>query len=120
MERLFQELATYCGTSAVNCALIVGLVLGFALGKTVKVSARVNLSGSVSPLADAGQEEHGHGAAVHKIHLSLDASLLQEITSLIRSGNKVDAIKRVRDEKDLGLNEAKLIVDAISTRIERQ
>jgi ribosomal protein L7/L12 len=46
-----------------------------------------------------------------------DDQALQEVSSLVRQGRKIEAIKRYREATGLGLKEAKDAVDALERRI---
>ena len=53
------------------------------------------------------------GAEVYGQELDLDPDLVAEIRALITDGNKIEAIKRLREATGLGLTEAKQIVDSL-------
>jgi hypothetical protein len=52
---------------------------------------------------------------VHGKTLPIDGAALNEVNGLIRSGRKLDAIKRLREATSLGLAEAKAIVDSLES-----
>jgi ribosomal protein L7/L12 len=52
-------------------------------------------------------------AEIEGQELEIDAAVLDEVRRLADSGQKIEAIKHLREATDLGLTEAKQIVDSL-------
>ncbi len=85
-------------------AAILGLCLGFLSGRLTAPGNKSKKKGQSFPIAIQTPE-------------SLPADLEERIRALINDGHKIGALKELRDSTELGLEEAKHIIDSMATSI---
>ena len=68
---------------------------------------------SQQPSKPINQEGAAVAAEVEGQELDIDAAVLDEVRRLSANGQKIEAIKHLRDATGLGLAEAKRIVDSL-------
>lgn len=126
LEPFFSRLAELGGLSPTTAALAVGLILGFTLRSLFSRRATTtsfdpplhasieSASATPSSLFRQRQEAASDFARHESLRqLVVDEKQLLEIRQLLKSGNKIAAIKLFREATNVGLAEAKSAIEAI-------
>jgi hypothetical protein len=129
VQQLIEQIASTLGVTPAIAGLVAGLLAGFFLGRITKRRAGAGLppllgtghqSAHVThaPSASASVSSTPGGFTAQNVHtttskLHIEGPLLGEIMALVRSGDKIKAIKRLREAKALDLAAAKAVIDSL-------
>ncbi len=116
IDALAQSLAALVDIPKENAYLLLGLFVGFLLGRYLKFGKQAPAGESRSSAGGAAGQSitvqavnaKGRGESV-----TLDPAVLQQVQGLLQAGNNVEAIKQVREACGLDLRSSKAIVDAL-------
>ena len=87
--------------------LVAIIVIVVLIRMANKNSSKESFTGNVD------HDGHTEAAPVHTSSNIAPGNAEEAVRALLASGNKIDAIKRVREQTGLGLKEAKELVDAM-------
>ena len=122
MEGLIR-IVTDFGLSRDNACVAIGVVAGFILGKALRFRRSVpalsngsSATTAASLSAHASSTMHGTFGTINSVSVNgkevpVSAEQFAEILSLLKSGKKIEAIKKLRAAAALDLAGAKAIVD---------
>lgn len=128
MDELLKSLAATLGISLTNATLLVGVVVGFIIRSVIgsksnnpttgtKSQSRPSSNSSAFSSNASIQFSTIGGGSAQQSQLALNDSQIQEIREFLRKGDKIGAIKRFREISNLGLAEAKSVIDALEGKI---
>lgn len=114
MEDIAQQIAGFLRIDVVYGYLVIGVVLGFILARVLKaVGGRRVSSAAGSKTVMVSAERGSVDVEIDWQEYDIDPVTMAEVRNLAGKGNKIEAIKRLRETTGLGLHEAKQIVDAL-------
>lgn len=100
--------------------LVVVALLAFVLGRWSARAGRARQDDVVRPppyvhpsATGAGTPSATSAPGMSGSNLALSPAALSDVHALIRTGHKIEAIKRVREETRMGLKEAKDFVESL-------
>ena len=98
--------------------LVLGLVLGWILGRQRPASPGVELDDSPS-IAHAVSDAKPAGVSlvVNGKMVEVAPTVMEEVQALIMGNQKIEAIKRLREESGLNLAAAKAVVESLDKAI---
>ncbi len=126
MDEIALQFSGLLGITKESSYLIIGVVLGFILGRVLRPRGTgVNFAQAFDAknLAQSeGQSRFSQAVRASSTSGSVSANgqtfnlepqVLGELRDLIQGGNKIEAIKKLREATGLGLAESKQIVEAL-------
>jgi hypothetical protein len=126
MHSFAQTIASMFGETVETGYLIIGLALGFVLGfvlgrrRPIHITSsphHSDIKSSTSTNKAPRTLDQSLSSSEHSFkssnHFNLPAQVMTEVRILVMAGNKIQAIKVVREATGLGLAEAKSLVDAL-------
>jgi hypothetical protein len=128
-DTLARQIASVLGTSPEHGWFVLGALVGLALGWLVR-RPRAGSIGTEVQLGPAlrGPSRAAGGAwrttttssatvASNGCTIDVGQDVLDAVNELLHAGRKLDAIKRLREETQLGLAEAKALADALDSAL---
>lgn len=125
MQGIAQQIADFVGIDIVYGYLAIGIVIGLVIGRLSKRSAAaepariggglVTRSAGPSAPAQAGTRIRSASSVDLEVNgqkIDIDPETMAEVHRLSGEGNKIEAIKLLREATGLGLAEAKQLVEA--------
>ena len=112
MVEQFSSLLAGYGVPPLIGGLLIGVVFGFLLRGWLRSGSAPAAKSSAVIVRDLTRAHPG--AATLLDSQNIPADVQAEILDNLRSGQKIEAIKRLREQTGLGLKECKDLVDALN------
>ena len=93
--------------------LLIGIVVMIVIALLMRLGRKNSAKESFTGNVDGGS--HTETPAAHNSSNIAPGNAEEAVRALLDSGNKIEAIKRVREQTGLGLKEAKDLVDAMAS-----
>ena len=98
--------------------LMLGMVLGWIIGRQRTLYPNVQTDETVAVLPSSTQaisetKSGGVSLVVNGKMVEVEPAVMEDIQALIIGGNKIEAIKRLRDASGLNLAAAKSVVESL-------
>lgn len=127
MEDFINQLSQTIGITPFVMTLLTGVFFGFMLGKvrggvgnsSMSLIEREMTSQSTSRSAfitDPSSITNHTSLTVNDTNIIIESSLMEKVIASLNKKNKIEAIKILREEKNLDLKTAKNMVDFIEMR----
>jgi len=112
MQAIAQQIADFLRVDVVYGYLIIGVVLGFILSRVLKALG-AGRRGAGNKTVMVSTEKGTIGVEIDGQEFDVDPATMAVVCNLADKGNKIEAIKHLREATGLDLHEAKQIVEAL-------
>jgi hypothetical protein len=122
ISAVIDNIASLTGLSHDWSAVLGGLLVGVLLGRVAKSGSRYSISArraSAGPIWKSEpiiQASESSNVTVSSKTVNFSPADTQEILKLLKAGNKIQAVKFVREKYGMDLATAKHVVDAVESK----